>query len=98
MVERMGNKNPNHPIHNRSLLRLLRNLHVTPPLSRFIRTNLLATLPLITSPTFLTTEPVPAKNSPPFSVAHYFPHTSSSSSDFTQRPINVKAVSVPIAP
>lgn len=96
MVERMGNKNPNHPIHNRPLLRLLRNLHVTPSIS-FIRTNVLATLPRITSPTFLTTEPVPAKNSLPFSVAHYFPHTSSSSSDFMQLPISVKAVSVPIA-
>ena len=68
LVERMGYKNPNNPIHHRPLLRLLRNLHVLPPFSNPID---IVTLQAITSPIFLIRGHVPVRNSLPSSVVHY---------------------------
>lgn len=87
LVERMGYKNPNYPIHRRSSLRLLCNLHVV---------SILAVLIIVTShqtisPGCRIMEPVQVKNSQPFSVVHSSHPISSSSLDSTQPHINVKA-------
>jgi hypothetical protein len=90
----MGDKNPNHPICNRPVLRLFCIIHVTsfnPP--KLISTD---TLLLLISLGCQTTELVPVKNSPPFSDVHYSPHISSFSSDFMLPRISGKVVFVPI--
>jgi hypothetical protein len=92
-VERMGNKNPNHPIHRRPLLCLFRYLHVHTFPTHLTYSDTFA--PIISHGCPIMGI-VLVRNSQLFSDVPYFPHISSFSSDFTQLHTNVKVVSVQI--
>jgi hypothetical protein len=94
LVERMGHSHPNHPIHRRPFLRLLRHLYVS--LAMIALT--VATSPRITSPGCLTTVLARVRNSPPSSAVHCCRRTYSSSSGFMQRHTNARVACVPTGP